>query len=46
MSYDESNGELTVAGQVYTDSISDRTVTLGNLTMEIPITNYLSLIHI
>ena len=40
MSYDESNGELTVAGQVSTSSISERTVTLGNLTMEIPITNY------
>ena len=40
MSYNESNGELTVAGQVSTSSISERTVSLGNLTMEIPITNY------
>ena len=40
MSYDESEGELTIAAQVSTTSISDRTVTLGNLTMEIPSTNY------
>ena len=40
MSYDESEGELTIAAQVSTSSISDRTVTLGNLTMEIPSANY------
>ena len=40
MSYNESKGELTVAGQVSTSSIGERTVSLGNLTMEIPITNY------
>ncbi|MBJ29671.1 MAG: hypothetical protein CMB61_06435 [Euryarchaeota archaeon] len=40
MSYDESKGELTIAAQVSTSSISDRTVTLGNLTMEIPSSNY------
>jgi len=40
MSINESNGEMTVAGQISTNSVSHRTVTLGNLTMEIPSTNY------
>ena len=40
MSLNETTGNLTVAGQVATNSASYRMVTFGNVTMEIPSTNY------
>ncbi|MFL2975241.1 MAG: putative Ig domain-containing protein [Candidatus Thalassarchaeaceae archaeon] len=40
MSVNETTGNLTVAGQISTNSASYRMVTFGNVTMEIPSTNY------
>ncbi len=40
MSVNETTGNLTVVGQISTNSVSYRTVTFGDVTMEIPSTNY------